>query len=117
MWRLMLMIEANSVIILFFLEKVYFIGCTFDVKLQADNLVRWDVAERLNHKQIIQKSETLWHTNTSPKNGRVQKKASSKNSIANVSYNGESNHQRCVLRIQPVSTKHVNSAIKLNKAL
>ena len=33
------------------LEKVYFIACRSVVKLQADNLVRWDVAERLNRKQ------------------------------------------------------------------
>ena len=42
-------------VLVIFLEKVYFIGCIFDVKLQADNPVRWDVAERLNHKQKIQK--------------------------------------------------------------
>ena len=32
--------------------KVYFIQCYFDVKLQADKHVRWDVAERLNRKQM-----------------------------------------------------------------
>jgi hypothetical protein len=32
--------------------KVYFIEGHYDVKLQADNRVRWDVAERLNRKQI-----------------------------------------------------------------
>jgi len=37
------------------LAKVYFIASRFDVKLQADNLVRWDVAVRLNHKQKTQK--------------------------------------------------------------
>jgi hypothetical protein len=31
--------------------KVYFIAGHYDVKLQADNHVRWDVAERLNRKQ------------------------------------------------------------------
>jgi hypothetical protein len=31
--------------------KVYFIAWYYDVKLQADNHVRWDVAERLNRKQ------------------------------------------------------------------
>jgi hypothetical protein len=41
--------------VLFFLEKVYFIGCIFDVKLQADNHVRWDVAERLNRKHKTNK--------------------------------------------------------------
>jgi hypothetical protein len=33
------------------LAKVYLVACRFDVKLQADNPVRWDVAERLNRKQ------------------------------------------------------------------
>jgi hypothetical protein len=34
------------------IEKVYFTLYTFDVKLQADNLVRWDVVPLgLNHKQ------------------------------------------------------------------
>ena len=33
--------------------KVYFVAWHYDVKLQADNHVRWDVAERLNRKQII----------------------------------------------------------------
>jgi len=32
--------------------KVYFIAWYYDVKLQADNHVRWDVAERLNRKQV-----------------------------------------------------------------
>jgi len=32
--------------------KVYFIDWHYDVKLQADNHVRWDVAARLNRKQI-----------------------------------------------------------------
>jgi hypothetical protein len=32
--------------------KVYFIQWHYDEKLQADNLVRWDVAERLNRKQM-----------------------------------------------------------------
>lgn len=31
--------------------KVYFTAWHFVVKLQADDLVRWDVAERLNRKQ------------------------------------------------------------------
>jgi hypothetical protein len=31
--------------------KVYFVVGQYDVKLQADNHVRWDVAERLNRKQ------------------------------------------------------------------
>jgi hypothetical protein len=39
---------------LHFCKKVYFSACTFDVKLQADNPVRWDVAERLNRKQKTQ---------------------------------------------------------------
>ncbi len=33
--------------------KVYFIAGHYDVKLQADNHVRWDVAERLNRKQKL----------------------------------------------------------------
>ncbi len=33
--------------------KVYFIEWHYDVKLQADNHVRWDVAARLNRKQRI----------------------------------------------------------------
>jgi hypothetical protein len=37
------------------LAKVYFIASRFDVKLQADNLVRWDVAVRLNRKQKTHK--------------------------------------------------------------
>ena len=37
------------------LAKVYFIASRFDVKLQTDNPVRWDVAERLNHKQKTQR--------------------------------------------------------------
>lgn len=32
------------------IEKVYFTLCCFDEKLQTDNLVRWDVAARLNRK-------------------------------------------------------------------
>jgi hypothetical protein len=32
--------------------KVYLMQCHFDVKLQADKHVRWDVAERLNRKQM-----------------------------------------------------------------
>ena len=32
--------------------KVYFVAWYYDVKLQADNHVRWDVAERLNRKQV-----------------------------------------------------------------
>jgi hypothetical protein len=35
-----------------FAGKVYFVAWYYDVKLQADNHVRWDVAERLNRKQI-----------------------------------------------------------------
>jgi hypothetical protein len=50
----------------------------FSWEMQTDNLVRWDVAERLNRKQKQQKSETQWHTNTSPTNGLNPKKASSK---------------------------------------
>jgi hypothetical protein len=34
-----------------FSRKVYFIEGHYDVKLQADNRVRWDVAARLNRKQ------------------------------------------------------------------
>jgi hypothetical protein len=34
------------------IQKVYFVAWYYDVKLQADNHIRWDVAERLNRKQV-----------------------------------------------------------------
>jgi hypothetical protein len=51
MWRFFGLPQHGVWNYLLLLEKVYFVACRFDVKLQADNLVRWDVAERLNRKQ------------------------------------------------------------------
>ena len=45
--------------------KVYFVAWHYDVKLQADNHVRWDVAERLNRKQRnIGGKMKKWHIST-----------------------------------------------------
>jgi transposase len=65
------------------------------VKLQADNHVRWDVAARLNRKQMKHLGEKMkkWHTSTSRKNGLNPKNPSLKNSCAKDWCSGESNHQ------------------------
>jgi hypothetical protein len=39
--------------------KGLFRAITVDVELQADKHVRWDVAERLNHKQMKQLGEKI----------------------------------------------------------
>ena len=77
--------------------------------MQADKLVRRDVAERLNRKQKQQwRKNKKWHTNTWLKNGLNLKRVSLRNSTGNDSSNGENNQAPYAYNTLHDSTKHAN---------